>query len=58
MIAVRELGSHEELREVVALQKTIWGFERCRPAAVPDDGGGDEDRRADCWGLLDATATG
>jgi predicted GNAT superfamily acetyltransferase len=25
--AIRELGTHEELREVVALQKTIWGFE-------------------------------
>jgi predicted GNAT superfamily acetyltransferase len=24
---IRELGTHEELREVVALQKTIWGFE-------------------------------
>src|SRR4029077_6982685 len=24
---LRELGTHEELREVVALQKTIWGFE-------------------------------
>lgn len=27
MIDVRELGTHEELREVVALQKTIWGWE-------------------------------
>lgn len=27
MTAIRELGTHEELREVVALQKTIWGFE-------------------------------
>jgi predicted GNAT superfamily acetyltransferase len=27
VIAIRELGTHEELREVVALQKTIWGFE-------------------------------
>ena len=24
---IRELGTHEELREVVALQKTIWGLE-------------------------------
>ncbi len=27
MTLIRELGTHEELREVVALQKTIWGFE-------------------------------
>jgi predicted GNAT superfamily acetyltransferase len=27
VIDVRELGTHEELREVVALQKTIWGWE-------------------------------
>ena len=27
MIEIRELGKHEELRDVVALQKTIWGFE-------------------------------
>jgi predicted GNAT superfamily acetyltransferase len=27
VISVRELGAHEELREVVALQKTIWGFD-------------------------------
>lgn len=27
MIRIRELGTHEELREVVALQKTIWGWE-------------------------------
>jgi predicted GNAT superfamily acetyltransferase len=27
VISVRELGTHEELREVVALQKTIWGFD-------------------------------
>jgi predicted GNAT superfamily acetyltransferase len=25
--AIRELATHAELREVVALQKTIWGFE-------------------------------
>jgi predicted GNAT superfamily acetyltransferase len=24
---IRELGTHEELREVVALQKTIWGWD-------------------------------
>ena len=27
MTPIRELGTHEELREVVALQKTIWGWE-------------------------------
>jgi predicted GNAT superfamily acetyltransferase len=27
VIGVRELGTHEELREVVALQKAIWGWE-------------------------------
>jgi predicted GNAT superfamily acetyltransferase len=27
VIGIRELGTHDELREVVALQKTIWGFE-------------------------------
>ncbi len=27
MIGVRELGTHEELREVVMLQKTIWGWD-------------------------------
>ncbi len=27
MTTIRELGTHEELREVVALQKTIWGWD-------------------------------
>jgi predicted GNAT superfamily acetyltransferase len=27
VILIRELGTHEELREVVALQKTIWGWD-------------------------------